>query len=102
MIIILQKKYKIYYSDKFYWKVSQIRDYIFYKLQNPIASYNFKIKLKKTISILNYFPQAGPKFLNTEYRYLILNHWLILYKIQNNIVKISEIISSKQDLSSIY
>ena len=98
----MQRRYSLYYSDKFYWKVSQICNYILYELQNPIASCNFKIKLQQVISILPYFPQAGPKFLNTEYRYLLLNHWLILYKIQNNIVKISDIISSKQDLSFMY
>ena len=98
----MQKKYKIYYSDKFNWKVNQICNYILYKLQNPIASSSFIIKLQQTISILSYFSQAGPKFLNTEYRYLLLNHWLILYKVQNNIVKISDIISSKQDLNSMY
>lgn len=96
--VILEKKYKIYYSYKFSKKVYQIYDYILEELQNPIAAYHFQIKIRQTISILEYFPNAGPKYKTTSYRYLVMKNWLIFYKIQNNIIKIYNIFNSKQNL----
>lgn len=96
----MKKRYKVYYKKDFTRKIDQICDYILYELQNPIASYKFRIKLLQTLSILDYLPEAGPMYRNTQYHYIVMKHWLILYKIQDNYVKIYKIISSKQDLDN--
>ena len=95
----MKKMYNIHYTNRFTNKMDQIYNYILYELQNPISAYNFKIKLMQTISILYYFPQAGPKFQNTKYRYLTLKHWIILYEINNYEIEIVQIFSSKQNLN---
>ena len=83
--------------DNYIKKVHNIINYIMYELQNPIASYQFQIKINHTISILNYFSQAGPIYKNTEYRYLVIKHWIIFYKIERDIIKIYDIFNSKQN-----
>lgn len=74
-----------------------IHRYITNVLHNPRAANNLIILFDKRISILAYFPQAGPKYKNTQYHYLTLKHWLIFYKVEHNIVKIYDIFSSKQN-----
>ncbi len=96
----MKKRYNVYYIKDFTKKVDQICDYILYELKNPIASYKFRIKILQTLSILNYFPETGPMYRNTKYHYLIMQHWLILYKIQDNFVKVYKIVSTKQNLSN--
>ena len=97
----MKKRYKIIYSRNFHKKIHQITNYITYHLQNPIATYHFQIKMKQTISVLNYFSQAGPKYKNTKYHYLLMKHWIILYEIQNNEVEMIDIFSSKQNSKKI-
>ena len=94
----MEKKYRIYYSANFAWKVSKICNYIFYELKNPISSYNFQIKLQQTISILCYFPRAGPTYKNPKYHYLVMNSWIILYEVRNNSVELADIFNSKQNI----
>ncbi len=96
----MKKLYNLHYSNKFKKQVYQICDYILEELQNPIASYNFKIKILQTTSVLEYFPYIGQEFQNTHYRYLPMKQWLILYEIQNNSVEIHRIINSKQNFNS--
>ena len=96
----MEKKYNIYYSYNFIYKISEIYNYILYELQNKIASYNFQIRIKQTISIIEYFPHAGPKFKNTHYRYLVMKNWIITYRIQDSLIEICEIFNSKQNFNS--
>lgn len=96
----MKKRYNVHYDENFVMKVESITKYIFYELQNPIASYQFRIKLLQSLSFLNYFPEARPKYRDTNYYYLIMKHWLIFYEIYNyNTVEVSNIFSSKQDLT---
>lgn len=96
----MKEKYEISYHEDFARKVENITDYILYELQNQIASQQFQMNLFQRISILLYFPSAMPVFRKTNYRYLIMKHWLILYKIQDSLVTISKIFSSKQDIEN--
>ena len=96
----MKKIYNIDYSNKFKKQVYRICDYISEELQNPISSYHFKIKILQVISILEYFPHAGPKFKNTHYRYLVMKNWIITYRIQDSLIEICEIFNSKQNFNS--
>ncbi len=96
----MKKRYKVTYREDFARKVENITAYILYELQNPIASYRFQVKLLQTLSILPYFPEGMPVYQNTNYHYLIMKHWLIFYKIQDNTVILSRILSSKQNLNN--
>ena len=96
----MKKRYKVTYREDFARKVENITAYILYELQNPIASQQFQMDLFQSISILSYFPNAMSVYRNTNYHYLIMKHWLIFYKIQDNTVILSRILSSKQNLNN--
>ena len=96
----MKKRYEINYTEDFVRKLENITDYILYELQNPIASSKFQANLLQTLSILPYFPEGMPVYQNTNYHYLIMKHWLIFYKIQDNTVILSRILSSKQNLNN--
>lgn len=96
----MKERYKISYHKDFARRVENITDYILYELQNPIASQQFQMDLFQSISILSYFTNAMPMYRKTDYHYLIMKHWLIFYKIQDNTVILSRILSSKQNLNN--
>ena len=96
----MKKIYKVNYTLDFARKVENIEHYILYELQNPIASCQFKVKMMQTLSILPYFPKAMPIYQHTKYHYLIMKHWLIFYEINDNIVEVSKIFNSKQNLKN--
>lgn len=98
--VILIEPYNILYSKKFSEKVQSIYRYLYYQLKNPIASYNFQIKILQTISILKFFPFIGPKYKNTNYRYLTFQKWLIFYTVQEQKVKVIFIFHTKQNFNS--
>lgn len=94
-------RYTIHFSIKARIKLKTIYNYIENFLYNPQAAERFITDIILKTSILYYFPQAGPKYKNTQYRYLIMKHWLILYKPKGNYIKIYDIISSKQNSKQI-
>lgn len=96
----MKKRYEVNYREDFAKRIENIMTYISYELQNPIASYQFQVKLLQMLSILSYFPEAMPIYQNTNYHYLIMKHWLIFYEVNNNIVDVSRIFSSKQNLNN--
>ncbi|MCI9087131.1 MAG: type II toxin-antitoxin system RelE/ParE family toxin [Clostridia bacterium] len=91
---------EILQTETYLSQLNSIINYISYELQNPIASHQFYNNLVKKLSILSYLPQAMPVYRNTNYHYLIMKHWLIFYKIQDNTVMLSRILSSKQDFNN--
>lgn len=52
------------------------------------------------LSILSYFPEAMSIYRGSNYHYLIMKHWLIFYEINDYIVEVSHIFSSKQNLNN--
>jgi len=96
----MKKRYEINYTEDFVRKLENITDYILYELQNPIASSKFQANLLQTLSILSYFPQAMPIYRSSNYHYLIMKHWLIFYEINDYIIEVSHIFSSKQDFNN--
>lgn len=96
----MKKRYEVKYTRDFVRKLESITEYILYELQNPIASYQFQVNLIQTLSILSYFPEAMPIYRGSNYHYLIMKHWLIFYEINDYIVEVSHIFSSKQNLNN--
>ncbi len=95
---MLDSTYEILLTEKFITKVNHIKQYIFYELQNPIASYQFEEKLLQNVSKLYYLPEARLTYQNTKYHYFIMKHWLIFYEVHNHVIEIFEIFNSKQNI----
>ena len=77
-------EYSILFDERADYNINQVKNYISYILNNPIAAINTATGLKKQISILKYFPQIGTIY-NQNYsnlRFLIYKNYLIFYEIQ--------------------
>ena len=96
----MKKRYEINYTEDFVRKLENITAYILHELKNPIASSKFQANLLQRFSILSYFPQAMPIYRSSNYYYLIMKHWLIFYEINDYIIEVSHIFSSKQNLNN--
>lgn len=91
-------KYKITYTDRAKGSIQSIFYHIKYHLLNPIAAKNFYFQIIKKIQILEFLPYAFSVYKNTNLRYMLYKHWLIIYEIKENyVIEIQTIISSKQN-----
>lgn len=79
----------------------KIYNYIFFDLANPIAADNFKIKILKSISNLEYFPYMGKKISNSNIRYIYFKNYLIFYRVNNQYVEIQRILHKNQNFKNV-
>lgn len=79
--------------------IQQIKKYIKYVLQNPIAANKIIDNLIKKILILEEFPLIGKNYnyYSSNERYIIYNKYLIFYEITPNKIIIKTIIHGKQN-----
>jgi plasmid stabilization system protein ParE len=94
-------KFNIVYLQLAFYDLLEIFDYIRLELKSPKAAQDLMIKLDEAISNLQYFPNSGKKYLindkfESEYRYLIVDHYLIFYTVNINNVEIRRVIYSKR------
>ena len=76
--------YRITYAQRAKIELQNSYNYIFFNLANPIAARNFKFKIIKTISNLEYFPCMGKKILNSDIRYIYFKNYLIIKTLRSN------------------
>lgn len=93
--------YRIVYAQRAKIELQNSYNYIFFNLANPIAARNFKFKIIKTISNLEYFPYMGKKILNSNIRYIYFKNYLILYTINNQNVEIQRIFYKRQNFKNV-
>ncbi len=76
--------------------------YIKDELHNPIAARNIATKILQRAQMLANFPELGASLANTDprldkYRYLLVDNYLIIYKVTDEEVCIVRILYSRSD-----
>jgi toxin ParE1/3/4 len=84
----------------------KIKDYIAQELKNPQAASNLVSRITKRIRSLLEYPGIGASLssiidIQTDYRYLVCAHYLIFYKLENEIIYISRILYGGRDYMKI-
>lgn len=84
----------------------EIKNYIEYELQNPIAAKNTVLKIIETYENLSIFPESGipvERYVSfpTDYKFVLANNYSIFYRIEEESVKIVRIMYSKRDFVKI-
>ena len=82
--------------------LKSIRDYISNELENPVAAKDTINDIIEAYEKLLYFPCMGRKLsskisIQTDYRYLVCNQYIVFYKCNEEHVSIYRILSSKRD-----
>lgn len=80
----------------------QIKEYISEELNNPQAAIELVGKITRRMRVLIEHPQIGPTLssrigMQTNYRYLICENYMIFYWCENNLVFVSRILYGKRD-----
>ena len=80
----------------------EIKNYIEYELQNPIAARNTVSKIIETYENLTVFPNAGipvEKYVSfpTDYKFVLANNYSIFYRIEDEVIRIVRILYSRRD-----
>jgi toxin ParE1/3/4 len=79
----------------------EIFNYVVQEFKSPQTANDLLNKIDESISNLKYFPYSGKKYITTgilknEYRYLMVNHFLVFYTVYDNLVEIYRVIYSKR------
>jgi toxin ParE1/3/4 len=76
--------------------------YIKDELQNPIAARNVATKILQRVQMLANFPELGANLANTDarlsgYRYLLVDSYLVVYKVTNKEICVVRILYARSD-----
>ena len=87
--MVYMNKYKIILTKQFKLELRDIIKYISSSLQEPITAKKIGIKIRKKISSLNFLPEryiqvTNAKFKDGNTRKLILDNYIIIYKIEES------------------
>ncbi|GAB1535345.1 type II toxin-antitoxin system RelE/ParE family toxin [Geovibrio sp. ADMFC3] len=82
--------------------LKQIKAYISEELQNPDSALKIVTGIIERYSRLTEFPQMGPLLssiidIETNFRYLICDTYIVFYTINKEYVSIYRVLSSRQD-----
>jgi len=87
------------YSNKALEDIENIFIYIF--KDKPDTAKEYIKNLRKRIEVLDYFPNLGQdckmKTINKKCKVLVLDNFLILYKVYGNVLTIQRVINQKQN-----
>jgi len=97
----MKNSFEIVYLQLALNDLLEIFNYITQELKSPQAAYELLNRIDESISNLKHFPYSGKKYLTTgalknEYRYLVVNHFLVFYTVNDNLVEIYRVIYSKR------
>ena len=95
-------KNEIVFSPDALADLEGIKIYISDVLSNPIAAQRIVEKIVRETDRLSGSPEIGPKFsskfgINTEYRFLVVENYLIIYVIEDESVRIIRVFDGRQD-----
>lgn len=96
---------KIVLSPEAKQDLTEIGDYISFKLRNKNAARALLTRIQKTIVTLEHFPESGTPLIISGpaplYRYLICGNYLIFYHIAQSTAYIDRILYGRRDYLSI-
>lgn len=85
--------------------LSEIVDYIAFKLRNKAAARRLLARIQKAVLSLEHFPESGTLLHfwgpAPPYRYLICGSYMIFYHVSENTVYIDRILYGRRDYLSI-
>jgi len=105
-----QNKYKIEYLPVANRDLAEIFTYLAVDLAAPQAAANLLEKIEQAITLLETFPYAHAvyqtasfqdKALPFEFRSLIVNSYLILYYVTENVVTIARVVYGKRNIRDV-
>jgi len=93
---------KIRYSAEAIQDLEQIGDYIAETLKSPLIALNTVNKLQDAIDKLADFPFIGSPLssvvkMNSDYRYLVRENYLVFYRIKTDVVFIDRVLYGRRD-----
>lgn len=80
-------KYSINITPTFAQELSEIFDYMVYKLKVPNIANKFNQKVKKSINSLKFFPERFSKILisnKNNLRKLVIDNYIMIYEVNSN------------------
>ncbi|WP_438496385.1 type II toxin-antitoxin system RelE/ParE family toxin [Paenibacillus sp. IHBB 3054] len=94
-------KYKLRYLTLAYLDLQDIVDYVCNELSAPDAANDLVDKFDEAISRLEMFPFSGPicyniNGLKDEYRFLVVENYMVFYVVFDDIVEIRRILYGKR------
>ncbi len=94
--------YKLHISPKAKNDLAEIKGYISKDLCNPQAAISLILKITKKIRLLSEHPGIGAPLssvvdIQTDYRFLVCNNYLIFYRCEDEAVFVSRIIYSRRN-----
>ncbi|MEK4062482.1 MULTISPECIES: type II toxin-antitoxin system RelE/ParE family toxin [Paenibacillus] len=94
-------KYKLRYLTLAYLDLQDIVDYVCNELSAPDAANDLVDKFDEAISRLELFPFSGPicyniNGLKDEYRFLVVENYMVFYVVFDDIVEIRRILYGKR------
>ncbi len=97
--------YKLIYTPRALNDLIRIKEWIIQKHGSDVAKISMR-KLTATARQLEYFPKQGSRLeyiiqRPTEYRFIFVKPNYIIYRIEENIVKIIRVLNEKEDFMQI-
>lgn len=96
---------KIVFSPEAKQDISDVGDYIAYKLRNKSAARRLIARIREATLSLEQFPESGTPLSfsgpNFSYRYLVCGNCLIFYHFSEGIIRIDRILYGRRDYLSI-
>lgn len=94
-------KYKLRYLTLAYLDLQDIVDYVCNEISAPDAANDLVDKFDEAISRLEMFPFSGPicnniNGLKDEYRFLVVENYMVFYVVFDDIVEIRRILYGKR------
>ena len=92
--------YNIVYSKEAERDLIRAHDYIKHELKNPSAAERTIQKIVSAITLLEKHPERGGKLFKhipVEYRFLLVDNYIVVYRIAESRVYIVRLFHKKQD-----
>lgn len=96
---------KVVLSPEARQDLTEIGDYIAYKLRNKSAARRTLARIQEAVMSLSHFPESGTPLAfsgpNIAYRYLVSGSYMVFYHISENAVRIDRILYGRRDYLAI-
>lgn len=96
---------KIVVSSEARKDLTDIGDYIAYKLRNKTAAKNMLDRIRIVVMSLKQFPESGTPLdlpnLNNVYRYLVCGSYMVFYHLSENMAYVDRILYARRDYLSL-
>ena len=92
--------YELKYSEAVSNDLYSIHKYVAYKLKNPTAADRTIRTIMQVIESLVEYPKRGGKlfkYFNLEYRFLLVNNYVVVYRIKGTTIYITRVLYKRQN-----